>query len=60
MALDEKTEALLEGASALRYKAERLAGLIGDDDDNEHWTLIELWRMQAEILAALAAERPVA
>lgn len=49
---DVLRDALLDGASALRYRASRLAGMAPLTDDEQ--AAIEAWRTNASVLAALA------
>ena len=51
--LSVEQEALLEGASALRYKAERLAALNGNHDPACGEQIL-IWREQATLLDGLA------
>jgi hypothetical protein len=54
MTNEQKAFALRDGASALRYRAERLRGVAGDD--NEAANMITQFRLNAVVLDGLARE----
>lgn len=54
MALNATQEALLEGAKALRYRAERLTSLAQSRECGVCEETIGIWRSQAELLDRLS------